>query len=52
MIHLETGKYAFYVWTAYGVSAAVMAVMVAGALAHARRWKAKFEALNQGQVRK
>jgi heme exporter protein D len=49
MIHLETGKYAFYVWTAYGLSAVVIAAMAVGALAHARRWKARFEALSQGQ---
>jgi heme exporter protein D len=45
MPHLETGKYAFYVWTAYGISAAVFAAMTVGALAHARRWRARAEAL-------
>jgi heme exporter protein D len=45
MIHLETGKYAFYIWTAYGLTAAVFAVMIVGALNHARRWKARFEKL-------
>jgi heme exporter protein D len=47
MLHLETGKYAFYVWTAYGVTALVFAAMIAGALAHSRRWKARAEALGR-----
>ncbi len=45
MIHLETGKYGFYIWTAYGLTAAVFVVMIAGALNHARRWKARCEEL-------
>jgi heme exporter protein D len=45
MIHLETGKYAFYIWTAYGLTALVFALMIVGALAHARRWKTRYEEL-------
>jgi heme exporter protein D len=45
MLHLETGKYAFFVWTAYGLSAGVFVLMIASSLAHARRWKARAEAL-------
>ena len=45
MLHLETGKYAFYVWTAYGLTITVFAAMVLGSLAHSRRWKARAEAL-------
>jgi heme exporter protein D len=45
MLNLETGKYAFYIWTAYGLTAAVFAIMIGGALAHSRRWKARAEAL-------
>lgn len=45
MLHLETGKYAFFVWTAYGISAAMFVLMIAGSLAHARRWRARAEAL-------
>jgi len=45
MLHLETGKYAFYVWTAYGLTAAAFVAMILGALAHSRRWKARAEAL-------
>ncbi|MFI4965934.1 MAG: heme exporter protein CcmD [Caulobacterales bacterium] len=47
MIHLETGKYAFFIWTAYGVTAAVFLAMIASSLAHARRWKARAEALGR-----
>jgi heme exporter protein D len=46
MLNLETGKYAFYIWTAYGLTAAVFVVMIWGSLNHARRWKARAEALN------
>ena len=45
MLNLETGKYAFYIWTAYGLSAAVFVVLIVSSLAHARRWKARAEAL-------
>jgi heme exporter protein D len=46
MLNLETGKYAFYIWTAYGLTAAVFALMIVGSLAHARRWKARAQALS------
>ncbi len=45
MPHFETGKYAFFIWTAYGISAAVFVLMIGSSLAHARRWKARAEAL-------
>ena len=45
MLHLETGKYAFYVWTAYAITAAVFIALIATSIAHARRWKARAEAL-------
>jgi heme exporter protein D len=47
MIHLETGKYGFYIWTAYGLTALVFLVMIVGALNHARRWKTRFEELSR-----
>jgi len=47
MLHLETGKYAFYVWSAYGLTAAVFAAMIVGSIAHSRRWKARAEALGR-----
>ena len=45
MIHWETGKYAFFVWTAYGLTAAVFVLMIVRSLLHSRRWKARAEAL-------
>jgi heme exporter protein CcmD len=47
MIHFETGKYGFYIWAAYGLTAVVFVVMIAASLAHARRWKARFEELSR-----
>lgn len=47
MIHLETGKYGFYIWTAYGLTAVVFVAMIVSALTHARRWKARAEALSR-----
>jgi heme exporter protein D len=47
MPHFETGKYAFYIWTAYAISAAVFVLMVASSLAHARHWKARLDALTR-----
>ncbi len=46
-IHWETGKYAFFVWTAYGVTAGVFAILTVSSILHARRWRARFEALNR-----
>jgi heme exporter protein D len=43
--HFETGKYAFFIWTAYGISAGMFVVLIASALLHTRRWKARAEAL-------
>jgi heme exporter protein CcmD len=45
MLHLETGKYGFFIWTAYGLSAAMFALMIVSSVLHARRWKARAEAL-------
>jgi len=41
MLDFDAGKYAPYVWTAYGLTAAVFALMVADTLARARRWRRK-----------
>jgi heme exporter protein D len=45
MLDFDTGKYAVFIWSAYGLSAGVFAVLNVGAILHARRWKARFEAL-------
>lgn len=47
MIHLETGKYGFFIWTAYGISAAVWLFLIANSLLHARRWRRRAEALTR-----
>jgi heme exporter protein D len=47
MPNLELGKYAPYIWPAYGITALVFAVLVVGALAHARRWRRKAEELTR-----
>jgi heme exporter protein D len=39
------GKYAAYIWPAYAITALTFAVLIAGALAHARRWKKRAEDL-------
>jgi len=43
MAALFSGKYAAYIVPAYAITVAVFAVLVAGSLAHARRWKARAE---------
>jgi heme exporter protein D len=40
---LLAGKYAAYIWPAYGVTALVFAGLIVGSLAHARRWKRRAE---------
>ena len=43
MPDLSAGKYALYVWPAYGITALVFAVLIASSLAHARRWRRRAE---------
>jgi len=45
MLHLETGKYAAFIWPAYAITAAVFAGMIVSSLGYARRWRKKTEAL-------
>ena len=40
---LDAGRYAAYVWPAFGVTAAVFAGMVWASLSHARRWRRRAE---------
>ncbi len=39
MLHLDMGKYAVFVWPAYGVTALVLLWMVFDSLGRARRWR-------------
>jgi heme exporter protein D len=41
MLDFDMGKYAAYVWPAWGISAVVLAALAARALISARRWKAE-----------
>lgn len=47
MLHLDTGKYAFFVWSAYGITAFVFVVLIAASLNHSRRWKKRAEELGR-----
>ena len=37
--HFEAGKYAAFLWPAYGISLLVLGALVAESLASARRWR-------------
>lgn len=45
MLDFEMGKYAAYVWPAWGVSAVVLAALCARALIAARKWNAALKQL-------
>jgi heme exporter protein D len=44
---LSAGKYAAYVWPAYGVSALGMVWMIVDSLARARHWRREAERLER-----
>jgi heme exporter protein D len=39
MLDFDAGKYAVFVWPAYGLTALVFVVMIADSLLRARRWR-------------
>jgi heme exporter protein D len=45
MIDLDMGRYAAFVWPAWGLSAVVLAALAARALIAARRWSAELRRL-------
>jgi len=47
MLDLDVGKYGGFIWPAYAVTAFAFAVLIAGALNHARRWKKRAEELSR-----
>ena len=47
-LDLDMGKYAVFVWPAYGLSAVVIGGLVADSLARARRWRREAERREQG----
>jgi heme exporter protein D len=48
MIDLDMGRYAAFVWPAWGISALVLAALAARALIAARRWTAELTRLEDG----
>ncbi|MDO8902623.1 MAG: heme exporter protein CcmD [Phenylobacterium sp.] len=47
MLDLDASPYGAFVWPAFAITALVFIGMIAGALAHARHWRARTEALRQ-----
>lgn len=45
MMDFDAGRYAIYLWPAFGLSAAGLVWMVADSLARARRWRREAERL-------
>ena len=45
MLDLDTGKYALYVWPAFGVTALAFAWMIWSSLSFSRRWRKRSEEL-------
>jgi len=45
MLDLDAGKYAMFVWPAYGVSAIAFIGMIAMSLGFSRRWRKRAEDL-------
>jgi heme exporter protein D len=44
-LHWDAGKYAAYLWPAYGISLIVLGGVVIESLAAARRWRRRAESL-------
>jgi heme exporter protein D len=47
MIDLDMGAYAAFVWPAWGISAAVLAVLAVRAIVAARRWNAELKQIDK-----
>ena len=45
--HFEAGKYAAFLWPAYGISLLVLGGLLAESLAAARRWRRRAEGLDK-----
>lgn len=52
MFDFDMGKYAAFVWPAWGISAMVLTALSARALIAAGRWKAELKALESGEAPK
>ena len=44
-LDFDAGKYAVYLWPAFGITAIAFAWMIVDSLAQARRWKRELERL-------
>lgn len=51
MLDFDMGKYAAFVWPAFGITAVVFAALAARALIEARRWKIELARLEDKKVR-
>jgi heme exporter protein D len=51
MLHLDAGRYALFLWPAYGVSAAALAGLVVESVLRARRWRRRAEAAAEAEGR-
>ena len=47
MLDLDMGRYAAFVWPAFGLSLLVIGALVADTLARARRWRREAERLER-----
>lgn len=47
MLDFDASPYGAYVWPAFAITALVFIGMIAGALAHARHWRARTETLRK-----
>lgn len=50
MLDFNAGKYAGYVWPAYGITAAVLGLAITETLARARRWRRALEHIQKGKA--
>lgn len=51
-LHLDAGKYAAFIWPAYGVTALGFIWMIAATLLRARRWRREVERLEKARADK
>jgi heme exporter protein D len=51
MLDLDTGKYALYIWPAYGITLLVFIAMIWASLGYSRRWRRRAEELKAGPGR-
>jgi heme exporter protein D len=46
-LHHVAGKYAAFIWPAYGITALMFVILIATSLNHARRWRRRAEELSR-----